>query len=77
MRRLIVDLKAEYPGFNPNEIVNACYVRFGRSPARKTLKRVLAEEPTPLRFVRRFPAHHEMEEPAERRRAVVALHTEG
>ncbi len=24
MRRLIVDLKAEYPGFNPNEVVNAC-----------------------------------------------------
>ena len=47
VRRLIVDLKAEYPGFNPNEIANACYVRFGRRPARKTVKRVLAEEPTP------------------------------
>ena len=23
MRRLVVDLKAEYPGFNPNEIANA------------------------------------------------------
>ena len=23
----VVYLKAEYPGFNPNEIVNACYVR--------------------------------------------------
>jgi transposase len=77
MRRIVVDLKAEYPGFNPNEIANACYVRFGRRPARKTVKRVLAEEPVPLRFVRRFPAYHEMEEPAERRRAVVALHAEG
>src|SRR5215207_10937407 len=77
IRRLIVDLKAEYPAFNPNETANACYVRFGRRPARKTVKRVLAEEPTPLRFVRRFPPYHEMEEPAERRRAVVALHAEG
>lgn len=77
MRRLIVDLKAEYPGFNPNEIANACYVRFGRRPARKTVKRVLAEEDAPLRFVRRFPAYHETEEPAERRRTVVALHAEG
>ena len=77
MRRLIVDLKAEYPGFNPNEIANACYVRFGRRPARKTVKRVLAEEPIPLRFVRRFAPYHETEEPAERRRAVVALHAEG
>ncbi len=48
MRRLIVDLKAEHPGFNPNEIARVCYVRFGRRPARKTVKRVLAEEPLPL-----------------------------
>jgi putative transposase len=41
MRRLIVDLKAEYPGFNPNEIANACYLRFGRRPHRKTVRRVL------------------------------------
>jgi putative transposase len=77
MRRLIVDLKAEYPAFNPNEIANACYVCFGRRLDRKTIGRVLAEEPAPLRFVRRFPTYHEMEEPAERRRAVVALHAEG
>jgi len=76
VRRLVVDLKAEYPGFNPNEIANACYVRFGRRPARKTVKRVLAEEPTPLRFVRRFPPYREIPEPAERRRAVVVLHAE-
>ena len=48
--RLVVDLKAEYPGFNPNEIANAVYVRFGRRPARKTVKRVLAEEPAPRRL---------------------------
>ncbi len=41
LRRLIVDLKAEYPAFNPNEIANACYVRFGRRPDRKTVVRVL------------------------------------
>jgi putative transposase len=77
IRRLVVDLKAEYPGFNPNEIANAVYVRLGRRPARKTVKRVLAEEPVPLRFVRRFPPYREIEEPAERRRAVVTLHAEG
>ncbi len=76
VRRLVVDLKAEYPGFNPNEIANACYVRFGRRPARKTVKRVLAEEPAPLRFVRRFAPYHEIPEPVERSRAVVALHTQ-
>ena len=45
--RLVVDLKAGYPAFRSNEIVNACYVRFGRRPARKTVRRVLAEEPAP------------------------------
>src|SRR5829696_10398332 len=54
IRRLVVDLKAEYPPFNPNEIANAIYVRFGRRPARKTVKRVPAEEPAPSRFVRRL-----------------------
>lgn len=53
------------------------YVRFGRRPDRKTMDRVLCDEPIPLRFVRRFPPYHEMPEGPERRLAVVALHTEG
>jgi putative transposase len=77
MRRLVVDLKAEYPGFNPNEIANACYVRFGRRPDRKTVRRVLEEEAIPLRFVRRFASYGEIAEGRERRLAVVALHAEG
>lgn len=77
MRRLVVDLKAEHPAFNPNELSRVCYVRFGRRPARKTVKRVLAEEPLPLRLVRRFPPYHEIPERRDRRAAVVALHAEG
>jgi putative transposase len=77
MRQLIVDLKAEHPALNPNEIARACYVRFGRRPARKTVKRVLAEEPIPLRFVRRFPPYHEIPERRDGRAAVVALHADG
>ena len=77
MRRLIVDLKAEHPGLNPNEISRVCYVRFGRRPARKTVKRVLAEEPVPLRFVRRFAPYHEIPERRDGRVAVVALHADG
>ena len=77
MRRLIVDLKAEYPGFNPNEISRVCCVRFGRRPARKTVKRVLAEEPVPLRFVRRFPPYHQIPERRDGWAAVVALHADG
>jgi putative transposase len=77
VRRLILDLKVEYPGFNPNEISRVCYVRFGRRPARKTVKRVLEEEPVPLRFVRRFPPYHEIPERRDARAAVVALHADG
>ena len=47
MRCLVVDLKAEYPGFNPNEIANAAYVHFGRRPDRKTVRKVLEDEPIP------------------------------
>ena len=77
MRRLILDLKSEHPGLNPSEISHVCYVRFGRRPARKTVKRVLAEEPIPLRFVRRFLPYHEIPERRDRRAAVVALHADG
>lgn len=81
-RRLVVDLKAEHPGLNLNEIARICYaricyVRFGRRPGYRTVGRVLAEEPMPLRMVRRFPPYSEMAEPRERRMAVVTLHAEG
>lgn len=77
MRRLIVDLKAEHPPMRPHEISTVCYVRFGRRPDYRTVERVLAEEPIPLRMVRRFPLYHETGEPRERRTAVVRLHAEG
>jgi putative transposase len=77
VRRLVVDLKAEYPGFNLNEISNACYVLFGRRPDHKTVRRILAEEPIPLRIARRFLPYHEIPERRERRLAVVTLHAEG
>jgi putative transposase len=77
MRRLVIDLKAEYPGFNLNEIANACYVLFGRRPDHKTVRRILAEEPIPLRIARRFAPYHEIPERRERRLAVVTLHAEG
>jgi putative transposase len=77
IRRRIVDLKAEYPSFNLNEIANAVYVRFGRRPDHKSVRRVLREEPVPLRMVRRYPPYHEIPEGRERRAAVVTLHAEG
>ena len=77
MRRLILDLKAEHPPMRPHEVSTVCSVRFGRRPDYRTVERVLAEEPMPLRMVRRFPPYHEMGEPREKRTAVVRLHAEG
>lgn len=77
LRRLIVDLKAEHPALSLGEVANVCYVRSGRRPSKHTVKRVLEEEPRPLRMVRRFDPYHETEDPRERRLAVVRLHSEG
>lgn len=77
VRRLVIDLKAEHPRLNTNEIAGICYVRFGRRPDVRTVKRVLEEEPMPLRMVRRYPPYHEIPEAKERRMAVVSLHSEG
>ena len=74
LRRLIVDLKAEHPALNLNEIARICYVRSGRKPHLATVRGVLDEEPLPIKAFRRFEPYHETEEGRERRKAVVALH---
>ena len=77
IRRLVVDLKAEHPALNLNEIARICYVRTGRRPHLATVRSVLDEEPLPIKAFKRFPPYHEIPEGRERRRAVVALHYEG
>ncbi|MDP9477276.1 MAG: helix-turn-helix domain-containing protein [Actinomycetota bacterium] len=77
IRRTIAEFKGEHPPLNPNEISNIVWVRTGRKPDRKTVKRVLSEEPIPLRMVRRFEPYHDIPEARERRLAVVRLHAEG
>jgi putative transposase len=77
MRQLIVDLKAEYPGFRPNEMATICFLRFGRRPSSHTVQRVLADGPLPSIPARRFPPYAQISEPFERRKAVIILHAEG
>ncbi len=78
IRRLILDLKAEHPALNANEIANICYVFSGRKPDVRTVGNVLDEEPLPLKAFRRFDPYHEMADGRERRKAaVVTLHYEG
>jgi putative transposase len=75
-RRLILDLKAEHPALNANEIANIRYVFAGRKPDVRTVGSVLDEEPLPLKAFRRFAPYHEMPT-TERRKALVTLHYEG
>jgi putative transposase len=77
--RLIVDLKAEYPPFNLNEIANIVGACFGRKPDVRSVKRVLDEEALPLKLERSYPRYHEMEaaSPGQGRAAVVELRVDG
>jgi putative transposase len=77
IRRMIVELKAEHPKLNANEIANIVYVRTGRRLGKHTPGRVLAEEVVPLKLSRLFDPYHEAKDPREARRAVVALHLDG
>src|SRR5215213_9966125 len=75
--RLIVDLKAEYPAFNLNEIANVVRAAFGTKPDVRSVGRVLEEEPVPLKIVRNYPPYHEARDVREARAAVVELRLSG
>lgn len=77
VRRLVVDLKAEYPAFNLNEIANVVRAAFGRKPDVRSVQRVLSEEPVPLKIVRNYPPYHEVGDVRDARAAVVALRLDG
>lgn len=76
-RRLILDLKAEYPAFNLNEIANVVQACFGRKPDVRSVGRVLNEEPLPLKILRNYPPYHEAEDVREGRAAIVELRLSG
>jgi putative transposase len=77
IRRMIVELKAEHPKLNNNEIKNIVYVRGGRRLGKHTAARVLSEEVDPLKLSRLFEPYHEAASRREAREAVVALHLDG
>jgi putative transposase len=74
IRQAIVQLKAEYPAFRPNELATICS---DRRPGRHTVQRILAEALPLPEVTRRFPPYAEIGDPVERRAAVVRLHAEG
>ncbi len=77
VRDHILTLKAEHPAFRAHEIATICGVRFDRRPSPHTAKRILAEGPLPVIAGRRLPPYHETADAAERRLAVIRLHSEG
>ena len=77
IRRTIVDLKAEHPPLNLEEIANICGVLFGCRPDGHTVKVVLKESAIPRKARRRFERYHDAEDIRESRLALVTLHREG
>lgn len=76
LREAIVALHAEHRALHFREIATMCYVRFGRRPSVKTIKRILAEAPA-IVVPRRYPVFHEIADPITRRIAIIRLHAEG
>jgi transposase InsO family protein len=77
MRQAIVDLKAEYPAFTLHEIATICYAQFGRRPSAHTIQLILASGPKPVHKQRRYPTYAAIDDPIQKRLAIIRLHTEG
>jgi putative transposase len=77
LRQLIVDVKAGYPAFRLGEIAQICFVASGRRLNPHAIQRILATGPEPRQTWRRYPRYSNILDPAERRLAVVRLHSEG
>jgi len=54
-----------------------CAIQFGRRPSHHTVKQVLADGPRPTRTTRQYPPYAAIDDPAERRLAVIRLHAQG
>jgi len=77
IRQLIVDLHAEMPSMSWREIAEVCYIRYGRRPDHKNVKRIATSGPPPSLSARRYQPWHQIPDPAERKLAVIRLHSEG
>jgi putative transposase len=77
IRQLIVDLHAELPTMSWREIAEVCYIRYGRRPDHKNVKRIATSGSPPSLQARRYQPWHLIPDPAERKLAVIRLHSEG
>src|SRR6266496_3085901 len=77
MRQFIGDLHFELPSMSWREIAEICYIRYGRRPDHKNVKRIATSGPPPSLSARRYQPWHQIPDPAERKLAVIRLHSEG
>ena len=77
MRQLIVDLHAEHPGMSWREIAEICNIRYGRRLAHHSVKHIATAGPPTSLQARRYQPWHLIPDPAERKLAVIRLHSEG
>src|SRR5437870_4930331 len=77
MRQRIVDLHAEHPSMSWHEIAEICYIRYGRRPAHHSVKHIATSGPPSTLSARRYQPWHQIADPAERKLAVIRLHSEG
>src|SRR5436305_4972906 len=65
------------PPCQPREIAEVCYIRYGRRPDHKNVKRIATSGPPPSLSARRYQPWHQISDPAERKLAVIRLHADG
>ncbi len=77
IRQLIVDLHREMSHMIWREIADICFIRFGRKPSHHSVKHIATSGSPPPFQARRYPPQHQMADPAERKLAIIRLHSEG
>ncbi len=77
IRQLIVDLHMDLPTMSWREIAEVCYIRYGRRPDHKSVKHIATSSSLRSSQTRRYQPWHLIPDSAERKLAVVRLHSEG
>jgi putative transposase len=77
VRQLIVDLHTELPTMSWREIAEVCYIQCGRRPDHKSVKHIATSHHLSSLQARRYQPWHLIPDPAERKLAVIRLHSEG
>src|SRR5258707_1346893 len=71
IHQLIVDLHAELPTMSWREIAEICYIKSGRRPDHKVVKRIATTGPPTSLKERRYQPWHLISDPAERKLAAI------